>query len=491
MQYDTHLVATLFLLVGCASPPAADPDVDRGTRSANGHAAGASSSQDPGLPPGSPVWGEGDGRSYLVPAGDILGFQVLLNLYDREFEPGNDYDTDIDSIRNNLHSTWVIDTDPFAMNQLLHPYTGALYHGFARSAGLGYWQSLGYDFVGSAIWEVAGETLPPSFNDQISTSFGGSFLAEGLFRMSNALLGNGRTKPGFLAELGAAIISPSTGFNRFAFGDRFDGVYPSNDPATFVRVGLGVRHNSLNTDLGGLSKIQDNEAVVDAVMDYGIPGKTSYQYERPFDYFHFEMTAASADSALPESVMIQGLLLGARYETGPSCRGVVGLYGSYDYIAPEVFCVSSTALSLGTTGQLRFTEEIALQGSCLAGVGWAAAGTIADAEVDRTYHYGLCPQSLVALRLIGGKVAMLDFTTRAYYLDGTGSNDRAGHETILRARAALVVRIYGHHALAVQYVASTRDANYADPVLADTFQSVGSVSLLWTLLGASQFGIVE
>ena len=134
---------------------------------------------------------------------------------------------------------------------------------------------------------------------------------------------------------------------------------------------------------------------------------------------------------------------------------------------------------------------MALQGSSLLGCGWAAAGTIADAEVDRNYHYGVCPQSLLALRGIAGDVAMLDCTTRAYYLEGTGPSDRAGHELILRARVALALRVIGHHALAVQYVVSTRDAAYDDPALTDTFQRIGSFGILWSYLGDSQFGIVD
>lgn len=67
-----------------------------------------------------------------------------------------------------------------------------------------------------------------------------------------------------------------------------------------------------------------------------------------------------------------------------------------------MFSVSSTAVSFGSTSQLRLSEAIALQGTCLAGLGWAAAGTIADAETDRSYHYGACPQGLIGLRLLGG-----------------------------------------------------------------------------------------
>ena len=53
-----------------------------------------------------------------------------------------------------MHSRWVVDNDPFDINQFMHPYQGAMYHGFARSAGLNYWESMGYTFAGSVLWEI-------------------------------------------------------------------------------------------------------------------------------------------------------------------------------------------------------------------------------------------------------------------------------------------------------------------------------------------------
>ena len=51
------------------------------------------------------------------------------------------------------------------------------------------------------------------------------------------------------------------------------------------------------------------------------------------------------------------------------------------------------------------------------------------------------------------------------------------------------VRIYGRHALGIQYIASIRDAKYPDR--ADSHQTVGTVSLVYTLLGNAWFGAVE
>jgi hypothetical protein len=375
-------------------------------------------------------WETGAGKSYLIPALEIPAFLVLLNMYDRFAYPNavepsgaKTYDTNLSTTWDHVvHEQWVIDRDPFSMNQFNHPYQGEIFHGFARSAGLSYWEALLYDNVGSYLWKMGGETGNPSFNDMITTGQAGSFLGEALFRMANLVLEGDGEKPGFWRELGAAILSPSMGFNRYEFDDRFKPVYPSHNPATFWRLGLGASLSSNLNDQTGSSNINRNEVTADFSMAYGLPGKPGYGYERPFDYFHFELTTlATADNPV-EDIMIRGLLLGKKYEAGSDYRGIFGLYGGYDYISPHIFRVSSTSLSLGTTFQWWLSRAVALQGSALGGVGYAAAGNVSP-EGERDYHYGVAPQGLLALRLILGDRAMFDLTGRAYYVSGMGGGD--------------------------------------------------------------------
>ena len=124
-------------------------------------------------------------KSYVIPALEIFGFDLLLNRFNRQGADGKTYAVNLSTINRNLRTSWVVDNDPFKINQLGHPYQGSMYHGFARSAGLNYWESLGYTFAGSVLWEIAGETTLPSKNDQIASGIGGSFLGEALFRMSS------------------------------------------------------------------------------------------------------------------------------------------------------------------------------------------------------------------------------------------------------------------------------------------------------------------
>ena len=300
----------------------------------------------------SPAWGVN--KSYLIPAIEIPVFILVTNgfarIFSKEREDGKrTYASTPSTTWDHLiHGPWVIDSDSFGTNQFGHPYHGSLYHGFSRSAGLGYWESAAYTLMGSFLWETAGETLKPSINDQVASGIAGSFLGEPLFRMASLLLERG--KPGFWRELGAALISPPTGFNRLVFGDRFQPVFPSHNPAVFwsAQIGAALHMNTGGSNPGGFDP---SEVTGDFTMSYGLPGKPGYTYRRPFDYFQFGLTAVSTTNNPLENLITQGLLFGSDYEVGDNYRGVWGLYGSYDYVSPHAFRVSTTAVSAGTTGQ--------------------------------------------------------------------------------------------------------------------------------------------
>jgi hypothetical protein len=422
-------------------------------------------------------------KSYSIPAAEILGFEFLLNQFDRHVL-GTDFASNASTISRNLHSSWVVDQDPFRINQLGHPYAGSMYHAFARSAGLNYWESLGYTFAGSALWEIAGERSLPSRNDQINTGIGGSFLGEILFRLANLTLEHDNVPP-LWRESAAALISPSTAFNRLAFGERFRTLFPSHDPVYFSRLQIGFSGSAQNRAGTSTTELRRNEALVDYSIDYGLPGKRGYTYDRPFDYFSLQATASSANGA--ENLLTRGLLLGKDYEWGDAYRGVWGLYGLYDYIAPQTFRVSSTAAALGTTAQWTLSDAMAIQGTGLIGAGYTAVGTTRS-TAENDYHYGVSPQGLLALRFIFGQRAALDLTAREYFVSDVGSAARGGHDNILRLDASFTVRVHERHGISVRYLLNHRDAFYPD--VGDSSQTRGTIGLFYTYLGHDRFGFV-
>jgi uncharacterized protein DUF3943 len=427
----------------------------------------------------TPPWGTQ--KSYLIPALEIVGFDTLLNLFGRAYYGCCDFDTNFSSIKRNLRRGWDVDSDEFTVNQLGHPYQGSMFHGFARASGLNYWQGLGYTFAGSLLWEIAGETTRPSKNDQISTGIGGSFLGEALFRMSNLWLEKG-TGPSFWRELVGAAISPPVGFNRLAFGERFKGIFPSKDPEYYSRVQIGIV-SATEDRRGSSKKIKPHEALVDFALDYGLPGKPGYTYNRPFDYFSFQAAASTAIGF--ESVSTRGLLLGTDYDISNNYRSIWGLYGSYSYMAPQIFRLASTALSLGTTGEWRLSDSLALQGTALLGVGYATVSTIRGISDERANQYGVAPQTLLALRLIVGDRASLDLTAHEYFVSDV-SGSRGDHDNVVRADASITWRIHREHAISVRYQLSRRDSDFRD--LGNRTQSRGTIGIFYTLLGRDRFG---
>ncbi len=425
-------------------------------------------------------------KSYLLPALEIITFDFLLNRYNRRFSGSTDYDVSAASIRRNLRGPWVVDNDPFKVNQFAHPYQGSLYHGAGRATGLGYWEAAALTFAGSAWWEITGEKTPPSRNDQIASGIAGSFLGEPLFRMAHLALKDGSSVPRAWREWVATAISPAVGLNRLAFGNRFDSAFSDHDPAYYGRVHLGYTHvtqHAFNTS----GSFKQNMAQADFAIDYGLPGQPGYTYHRPFDYFNLQALFSSANGV--ENLSTRGLLYGADYAIGDNYRGIWGLYGNYDYLAPQIFHVSTTALSLGTTGQWWVSKTVALQGTALAGLGYAAASNTTRAVADDTeYHYGMASRAGLALRVISGTRASVDVSAR-YVSLGHITSRSSGRDEISRIDSAFTWRIQGPHAIGVNYLWSHRSASY--PAIGSRRQTLGTVGIYYTLLSQQRFGAVD
>jgi hypothetical protein len=141
------------------------------------------------------------------------------------------------------------------------------------------------------------------------------------------------------------------------------------------------------------------------------------------------------------------------------------------------------------------SRHVALQGTALGGIGLGAAGTVGD-RAEREYHYGLAPFTLLGGRLIFGDRAMLEATGRQIYVAGTSSSTETGVDTrhfsqdvILRGSVGFTVRLFGPHALGIQYLVTNR--NFGAPDLRDRHQSVQAVMLSYNFLGHTRFGAVE
>jgi hypothetical protein len=228
--------------------------------------------------------------------------------------------------------------------------------------------------------------------------------------------------------------------------------------------------------------------VADFSSAYGLPGDSNYTYRRPFDYFNFQFTSSTGSRF--ENIFSRGLLVGRPYgQAADRYRGIWGLYGTYDYVSPQVFRVSTTALALGTTLQRRLFESAALQSTLLAGVGYGAGGGFGGPD-SNDYHFGLTPQMLADVRFIPSDRIAFDLTVRDYFVSRIASVKRQGSENIARADGLVSVRLKSHHAVSARYIWSRRAASAAEPALPDVIQSRAAFGLFYTYMHGTYFGAV-
>jgi hypothetical protein len=275
------------------------------------------------------------------------------------------------------------------------------------------------------------------------------------------------------------------GVNRWAFGDRYGAVFDDHDPAYYSRLHLGGNHVT-NDNFASSNGVHTHAAQIDYQMDYGLPGKPGYSYNRPFDYFNFEAVLSSSNGV--ENLTSNGLLLGDHFAWGRNVRGIAGVYGGYEYLVPQVFRVSTTSVSLGTTLQWWASRRLAVQGGVSGGIGYAAASSTLRNVDSPEYHYGMAPRAAGNVRLIAGDRLSLDVGARMVSL-GRIANRRAGRDDASRVESALTWRVVGRHAIGLSYVWSHRSAAFPGGV--DQRQTLGQVGVYYTLLGRDNFGAVD
>ena len=216
-------------------------------------------------------------------------------------------------------------------------------------------------------------------------------------------------------------------------------------------------------------------------LTYGLPGKPGYSYARPFDYFDFHVSAATANTL--ETITSRGLLAGRPTHPGTQPAESGGLFGSYDYIRRRSSGSPAPPLT-GNRGQSWLADELALQGTFLGGAGYGAA-SIQRTE-ERDYHYGTTPQALLA------PPDLCESRHAGYH--GTGilrhflSPNDMGRK-ILSGRIFIDASPCSTGTAWRFAILSHRDAHY--PSVEFRNQTVTAVSLMYVILGDSGFGAVE
>lgn len=294
-------------------------------------------------------------RHYVLPILEIFLQQAVTNLGGRvlqaeyaQISPGTAW--------TNLKRAWVVDDDAFLTNQLGHPYQGALYFTAARSSNLGFWWSALYTTLGSVAWEYLGETVPPSINDQFTTTIGGILVGEMMHRVSEAALSRGS---GWGSQVFSTLLNPMGAVNTHVFD-----IEQSTTllPAVFGDVHLGYsffRETKSRRDTLGAqdTSARANLATLGLEIRYGVPRyRDEGRWIKPLESFHGYMDVALSTEEIFSSVFVQGAFAGYRGQMGP-VRVLAGAYSTFDFFSLRKLRFGSVGIGLGGMVYMPFGDK--------------------------------------------------------------------------------------------------------------------------------------
>lgn len=411
-------------------------------------------------------------RSYLVPAIEALlvdfGLASFNNLVSREpFAQ-----ISLESVRVNLPlSAWSLDADYFLTNQFGHPYQGAWSFTAARSSGLGFWASSLYPFFSSLLWELVLEVDQPSVNDHITTSLGGVFLGEVLFRTS-MLVANSNL-PAWLKAVFVFLLAPPVTLNRALFEGELAPRDVYDQPFFRGWLGAGIFVQSGAPRLGGFFTTRLTH------------GAANEDPNGPFSHFDLAADLSIDRVQVTGDFTVRGLLWGGHFRLG-LLDGIGGFFGSYEYVAPQIFRASSVNVGTGSLLHFALGPKTAIEVTAIAsGIPFGAGGTVLPNEQTdgRDYHVGPGVHLEGEVSLANEQVGFLSVGLRRWNFFGGLYTQPLGHDAITYVHANLFFRL-GSALAGVEYVRALRDSNFGGM---DVQQALTQIrfTVSWLLVGGT------
>jgi hypothetical protein len=258
---------------------------------------------------------------------------------------------------DNMSQGWVWDLDDFVVNQVGHPYQGNNYFTSGRANGLSFYESAALTAFGSGTWEYFGETNFPSVNDFINTTLGGIALGEMFHRAAWLVRDTRATGRGRLwREIGATVLDPVTGYNRFRTGDA---KRITEKPADMVPSTLAGFASAGVLWRGSETRAIDatGQPFLEADLLYGDP-RTGHS-RTPYDAFSVRLRFGGG-SAFSEA-RVRGRLLGQPLGGGKTQFTVMQ---SYDYQSNDAYATGAQSIeaAVGMTQPLSSRTNVWLMG---------------------------------------------------------------------------------------------------------------------------------
>jgi len=406
-------------------------------------------------------------ENFLWPLLDVIG--VNFTFWGLSYLSGAPFAKITPKIwKENFGTGFQWDDNEFEVNQFAHPWQGGLYFTAARVNGLTFWESAPYTVFGSWTWEHFAESEQPATNDFLTTTWGGVFFGEALYRLSNDVLDDstsGSTRLG--KEIAGFVLSPMNGIDRLISGQAWaDGPPGKHFPLLFdLRVGpdgLGLSEGT------GWGKIVSASLRVDYGDLYAKPAITT-----PFEYFNAMAGLGVGKEILGEAFDGTGVLLGNRFSIGGSDDDLIAWTMGYEYFTngtTKVFTRESTgvyslgALSTGVSwfSHWRLGAGFSIDGEvdALAVPNGSITSPYAKYESNRSYNYGIGGAGKAELNLrherFGRLYANVD-RYLYYVVDGA-----TGVESLGTLRIGFYANLYKGHGLGASVIRYDRHSSYDD-----------------------------
>lgn len=332
--------------------------------------------------------------------GKALSINVGLNMVMRGFNRfilEDEYaQISLRSMRNNLTTLPVWDTNKFSTNFIGHPYHGSMYFNSARSNGYDFYRSLYFTMGGSLMWEYLMETKPPSRNDLGATIAGGMAVGEISYRLSDLLLDNRSTGMERVGrELLGAFLSPTRFITRLTTGEAWKARHLKGNHLYQSPYLLELYLGETTIDHGD-SRWDLRRFTIGSEMQYGEIYQTVV--EKPYEWFLLEGEAEVTNSRLHlKQVGSLGLIRNKELFHTDRTWTTAGLFQHFNYynlhngeaenMATPFYLSEAVAIGPGVQVHKRKDHRHASFGTYLSGIALGAVISDYFKLEERDYNY--------------------------------------------------------------------------------------------------------
>jgi hypothetical protein len=309
----------------------------------------------------------------------------------------------------NIEEGFTYDDNKFKTNQKVHPFNGSTYFNAGRANGLSYWPSCLSAVSGAFIWEAMGETHPMSYNDMIATGIGGMAYGETMYRLSSLILDNTATGSGRTwREIGAFLVDPVRGFNRFLSGDasRVQGnpssPYDHIPPHHLATLGVGVRITGTGESISDSTQTQ---AVLDLYINHG----SAWDNERRKPYDHFDVGIQfNGDDKVPLGrLQIRGDLFSKAFGGETGHKHAIAFVQYFDYVNNNAYEYGAQSFGGALYSRFRPSAKWGIEtradllAAVLAAVNTEYSHVVVTPEQEREREYDYGPGGGLMLEVAG------------------------------------------------------------------------------------------